>query len=359
MKRKNKKVAPSLKADSKTDSSSSCPCGKTLKGRPAWIACDLCKQWWHGSCVSLTTEICTIFRKKNLPYLCPVCTLSKVDHKDKANKSDKPVLSEDSLISNSTDSDSEQDNSGTGRVELESNSNSGNNLKRVLIVDGLKNPGEYQNSRTIKEEIRKYKGDIRIKYAYPLNRGGLAIHTESEADIDLLKTNWPEEAFKGSSSLSFHENDVKPRCIFKNVSPHLIDEYIVSEIEKQLKISINIRRLKYRDTGRPMPVVLVTCSSFEDLQIIFKSEVTLGNKTIKVDSYKSKRNTPVRCYNCQEFGHVAAICKNLHKCENCAEDHLGLCSSVSKCANCGNSHPSSSASCPVFLAIKEKLSRRY
>ena len=139
----------------------------------------------------------------------------------------------------------------------------------------------------------------------------------------------------------------------KNVSPHLKDEYIVSEVEKQLKVSINIRLLKYRDTGRPMPVVLVTCSSFEDLQIIFKSVVTLGNKSIKVDSYKSKRNTPVRCYNCQEFGHVAAICKSLQKCENCAEDHSGLCSSVCKCANCGNSHPSSSASCPVFIAIKE------
>ena len=87
--------------------------------------------------MSLTTEICTIFRKKNLPYLCPLCTLSKVNHKEKANKSDKPVISEDSYISNSTDSDSEQDNSGTGRDELESSRNSGNNLKRVLIVDGL------------------------------------------------------------------------------------------------------------------------------------------------------------------------------------------------------------------------------
>ena len=56
-------------------------------------------------------------------------------------------------------------------------------------MDDLKNLGKYQNSRTIKEEIRKIKGDIRIKYAYPLKRRELEIHTESEADIDLLNSN--------------------------------------------------------------------------------------------------------------------------------------------------------------------------
>ena len=56
-------------------------------------------------------------------------------------------------------------------------------------MDGIKNPGKYQNSRTIKEGIRKIKGGIRIKYAYPLNRDGLAMHTESEADIDLINSN--------------------------------------------------------------------------------------------------------------------------------------------------------------------------
>ena len=57
MKGKRKKV----ESKSKTDSLSICPCDKTLKGRPSWIACDKCKQWWHGSCVSLTNEICAIF----------------------------------------------------------------------------------------------------------------------------------------------------------------------------------------------------------------------------------------------------------------------------------------------------------
>ena len=61
-----------------TESVSKCPCGQTIKGRPAWIACDTCGQWWHGSCVSLTKDICGIFKAKNLQYVCPVCIVSKV-----------------------------------------------------------------------------------------------------------------------------------------------------------------------------------------------------------------------------------------------------------------------------------------
>ena len=63
---------------------------------------------------------------------------------------------------------------------------------------------------------------------------------------------------------------------------YLKDENIVSEVEKQLKITVNIRRLKYRDTGRPMPVVIVLCNSFEDLQKIFKSEIILGKKAVQI-----------------------------------------------------------------------------
>ena len=36
-----------------------------------------------------------------------------------------------------------------------------------------------------------------IKYAYLLNRGGIAIHTESEEEVYNLRKDWPAEAFEG------------------------------------------------------------------------------------------------------------------------------------------------------------------
>ncbi|WAQ97643.1 hypothetical protein MAR_030333 [Mya arenaria] len=33
-------------------------------------------------------------------------------------------------------------------------------------------------------------------------------------------------------------------------------------------------------------------------------------------AYRNKRNIPTRCFQCQEFGHIAAICKKVNFCEN-------------------------------------------
>ncbi|MEW8546768.1 MAG: hypothetical protein AB2693_24905 [Candidatus Thiodiazotropha sp.] len=347
------------------DSVSICPCGSKVKGKPAWIACDSCSQWWHGSCVNLTKEICGIFRTKNLPFLCPKCIVAKIsDKKDKDKNSEDccEVTSPSSRETSSSQFSVKQSGKAECDIECEFPKISQDSCivsKKVIIVDGLKDPREFQNSRDIKQEIRKYKGDVKIKYAYPLKRGGIAIHTESEDDIKLLKEDWPEEAFQGGSAISFHENSIVPRCVFKNVLPHLHIETIISEVERQTGIVVNARRLKYRDTGKPMPIVIITCNSFEDQQTLFKSKVILCKKNIKVTSYQSKRGTPTRCYNCQEFGHIAVLCKKETKCEYCAEGHRGACSSDRKCVNCGNNHPSSSISCPVYIAIKERLSSRF
>ena len=346
-----------------TPSVSICPCGSKIKGKPAWIACDSCSQWWHGSCVNLTKEICGIFRTKNLPFLCPECIVSKITEKKRKAESCSVGKSSSSREDSSSQSYDEQSSSfkvdntdcKVPKVSHDINTTS----SKVIIVDGLKNPSNFQNSRVIKQEIRKYKGNIQVKYAYPLNRGGVAIHAESEEDIELLKKDWPVEAFQGGSTLSIHENSIVPRCVFKNVLPHLHTDTVISEVEKQTGVVVNARRLKYRDTGKPMPIVIITCNSFEDQQTLFKSSIILCKKAVKITSYHSKRGTPTRCYNCQEFGHIAVLCKKDKKCEYCAEEHTGSCTSDLKCVNCGNHHPSSSISCPVFVAIKERLSSRY
>ena len=79
----------------------------------------------------------------------------------------------------------------------------------MVIIDGLRKPEEFQNSRDIKAEIRKQKGDLKIKYAYPLNRGGVAVVLESEEEADLLKEDWPVDSFGNSGlSLNVHEKSV-------------------------------------------------------------------------------------------------------------------------------------------------------
>ena len=65
---------------------------------------------------------------------------------------------------------------------------------------------------------------------------------------------------------------------------------------------------------------------------------------------------PLRCFQCQEFGHSKKFCKKQLRCWKCgSEGHDGSdCSAENKCCvNCKGDHCSSSKSCPVWIIEKE------
>ena len=65
---------------------------------------------------------------------------------------------------------------------------------------------------------------------------------------------------------------------------------------------------------------------------------------------------PLRCFQCQEFGHSKKFCKKQLRCWKCgSEGHDGSdCSVENKCCvNCKGDHYSSSKSCPVWIIEKE------
>ncbi|XP_055701739.1 uncharacterized protein LOC129801010 [Phlebotomus papatasi] len=59
---------------------------------------------------------------------------------------------------------------------------------------------------------------------------------------------------------------------------------------------------------------------------------------------------PLRCFNCQKFGHMKTTCKGAAMCGSCAQkDHYPEpCAGGPRCINCGGDHESWSRRCPVF-----------
>ena len=50
------------------------------------LECDLCKEWWHGDCMGVTTEDITqigILGKKNVLWICKVCREDYNEYKEK------------------------------------------------------------------------------------------------------------------------------------------------------------------------------------------------------------------------------------------------------------------------------------
>ncbi|XP_067654465.1 uncharacterized protein [Haliotis asinina] len=74
--------------------------------------------------------------------------------------------------------------------------------------------------------------------------------------------------------------------------------------------------------------------------------IKAGYFNIGVDVYVP---SPLRCYNCQHFGHGSQSCRNQSVCHRCGDRHEGSdCEQEYKCANCNGPHSASSRSCPMY-----------
>ena len=64
---------------------------------------------------------------------------------------------------------------------------------------------------------------------------------------------------------------------------------------------------------------------------------------------------PMRCFNCQRYGHSKGSCRGQETCSRCSiEGHsFTECSNDPKCVNCQGSHTSNSKSCPKWILEKQ------
>lgn len=78
------------------------------------------------------------------------------------------------------------------------------------------------------------------------------------------------------------------------------------------------------------------------------SELYCGFVRYRVREYMTK---PIRCFKCQEFGHVANVCKRKMRCVRCGGEHeYGKCGKGMrvKCCNCGGNHSAAYWGCEVM-----------
>lgn len=65
---------------------------------------------------------------------------------------------------------------------------------------------------------------------------------------------------------------------------------------------------------------------------------------------------PLRCFKCQRYGHVAAVCNGKTRCSKCGGEHkYGECAqgATQKCCNCGGNHSAAYGGCEVFKRMRE------
>lgn len=94
-----------------------------------------------------------------------------------------------------------------------------------------------------------------------------------------------------------------------------------------------------------------------DLQHAMRNPPLIGYERIHIDEFI---NVPRRCFNCQNYGHLASKCENSKRCARCGEEgHASKkehpCENPIRCALCkSDKHPCYSIRCPEVLKAMKK-----
>ena len=149
----------------------------------------------------------------------------------------------------------------------------------------------------------------------------------------LLKYLWPPEAFSNSGSkLYCHCASNKPKVILKNVDTHPTEEELEAILQTFTTEKVLVRRLWYRDTGKPLPVVKVTCPTEKVTDILLNKALSIRGRDIRAERFEKVHRREITCFSCREKGHIARSCPLICEIDSdCPLDHECLP------GTCGNS----------------------
>lgn len=92
-------------------------------------------------------------------------------------------------------------------------------------------------------------------------------------------------------------------------------------------------------------------------QILSKKEFKVGPSLAGARTFVQQQQ-PVRCYNCNRYGHTQSRCHNPARCANCAGPHQTMdCTGKhpDKCASCLGAHKVTDARFPHYRKEKERI----
>ena len=134
----------------------------------------------------------------------------------------------------------------------------------------------------------------------------------------------------------------------------LSEEEILAELTPQ-GVS-GVRRISFSKDGKRIPTNTLVLT-FNNPKLPFNIKV--GYLIVRVQVYIPN---PLRCFDCQKFGHHESSCTNTHICGRCGENaHTPNieCQAEPKCPNCSGPHDSRSRECPTWKFEKEVLKLKY
>lgn len=201
-----------------------------------------------------------------------------------------------------------------------------------------------------------------ITQARTLNSGNLLIEAFSEAGCQELLTGWPKNCFGRNAKIQCMNNiqketePSKALLIAHNIPADADPTHLQEELRKHHpsvdQVTVVPARENHSTTVAKFSVPseeadsIVQQGCFADFQ---HHRVTKAGRR------------PIRCFNCQRFGHVASVCRSQKRCARCGnedEEHPNQCNEPLKCCNCEGEHAAYSTQCPLYIDQLSKLEQK-
>ena len=210
---------------------------------------------------------------------------------------------------------------------------------KPLILDGL-TKGESANPLVIRDVLKEAQSHV--AKTVTTKQGKILVFAKSEeANAKLLEMKLRSGvALRQAKDSKLRQNNF---VVILGVNPTIDDKAISAELGRQCK------RIVSKQQGAATWKVKLQCSSAEEKQALLQSGVSIGLSHYKAIDYTMKQGV-LQCYQCQLFGHIAAVCKSVPKCQKCGGEHgrQECVASEPKCANCAGAHTASSFECPWY-----------
>lgn len=214
------------------------------------------------------------------------------------------------------------------KVMMKFISESGNNINPLRLTKALK------ESIGNLEDVKKLKDNRLLLFCKDSKQQKTILGLKSMIGIK-VECSIPEEKKWIRGVMTGIPIDVSVEEIKRNITGATVKE---------------VKRLKCFRNGEKSDSLSVMMV-FDEIKM--PERVYLGFLSYVVRTYIPP---PLRCFKCQKYGHVAAVCHGKQRCARCGGEHkYGECGQGTKlkCCNCGGQHSAAYGGCTVRkVAVK-------
>ncbi len=201
-------------------------------------------------------------------------------------------------------------------------------------------------------------GNVQVEGVKPLRGGAIKIFLDSEESAKTLRESksWekvlPGAVVQGEQWFPIKVDAVPRKAVFDDDNSERGDFANAFRTENE---GAEVKMVRWLSGTKPYGSMAVYLSKEKDAQFLLNRRIVHIRGEAAFTEVYLRRERPVRCRNCQKYGHKQARCPNSTACGRCAGPHpTDECESGEvRCAACGGGHPVTHPDC---IRWKEGLS---